>query len=1096
MNISEYINYWCTSIENENNDTNGNILFLRDLDNKDIGEIVNLSFLKDMYKDGMYTHTFSIADMAAPFEPFLSAIRHFYNKFYVHKMSEEKFIEECNVYSLQWEGFSTYLQYGYAIRKEPIVISEVNFEKNKVVQSILSCLEYIAKEHEIIILLNKIQHAPLSTLELIEKIIKNGIGPNIKIVIMVNDNEGTINYRLDKLDKILTKVEDQNIIFELEGQEQSATTVEYSNFVPNPDRLKEYNTIFNNYYHFLALDDMEYYLDIVHDKLVGDNIRIGNNVAFNFYFYNALCNLLRGNDNRATIMCEHLTDYYDKDTDLEKDFQYNYVSCKIHMSKNHNEIAVKYAKQCKNLAIKLKNKPFIFMAEVLYYSIEFGGWKNIFAVNFMAVTSSEEFIKKLKQYKFYNTLAYYLVYGFDNSESELEIIANGQTTKTYDEAFELIEKIGNTELLLSAYTKYIILLDTYGYHKALDSFYDKKLDVLKKEENMRRMANLYMGKGYNKSINEYFIEAHESFVKAVKILHTLRNSEQLGEAIYNMTLNCFGAEDFNTAKALMSLLFKILSNLGLKSIQVSSPAKLYALQALAYYKIGNDYRCFLCLKKIKKLVDLRTGNKADSMYVSNNPHEDLFLYYLISGILDKNNGKIKNAVEKLETANKMYEKVAGCVFYAFTILVTEYYEALVMDGQNEKANEIIDAAVAECKKNNFNVKLQNIQAHINNKPVISEDFSNAFSQPEIENIISLSKDIGIAKQLNKQKKNIWFLSSWQEMLNNDYLKHDKMVNESINMIQDNFYFEEMLYVDVENGIPKVSFSNIQIDGEDILGMMDYFIRSKKEFLVNCIDNNYAVYENVFSSIVNVNTYTLIGVPVYNEKDIVAMFIATINNQKHDTTLLNDDDLSIMRTAIIQLHNATERIKNKADIVSINEKLNELAVTDLLTGLYNRQGMEKILNAHMESNEQVSILYIDLDNFKYYNDNFGHDTGDMLLKEFATTFRYLASGIGDVIRYGGDEFLIFLYGLEINDAKALAEKIYSSITQNIVPSVKKYVGQGVVIPSEKLITCSIGITSSHDSSISNIYTALKRADDALYTIKKTTKGNYYVLDEEI
>ena len=95
---------------------------------------------------------------------------------------------------------------------------------------------------------------------------------------------------------------------------------------------------------------------------------------------------------------------------------------------------------------------------------------------------------------------------------------------------------------------------------------------------------------------------------------------------------------------------------------------------------------------------------------------------------------------------------------------------------------------------------------------------------------------------------------------------------------------------------------------------------------------------------------------------------------------------------------------------MNRKLQEAAVTDMLTGIYNRAGMYEEIRQMIEcyrvseKTHHVGLMFIDLDNFKHYNDTFGHDVGDLILKEMAKIFRKAVKGRGFVARYGGMNLL--------------------------------------------------------------------------------------------
>jgi two-component system, cell cycle response regulator len=147
----------------------------------------------------------------------------------------------------------------------------------------------------------------------------------------------------------------------------------------------------------------------------------------------------------------------------------------------------------------------------------------------------------------------------------------------------------------------------------------------------------------------------------------------------------------------------------------------------------------------------------------------------------------------------------------------------------------------------------------------------------------------------------------------------------------------------------------------------------------------------------------------------------------------------------------------------------LAVTDGLTGLYNRRYLTERMAEHEADTRPVSLLVIDLDHFKRVNDTYGHPTGDAVLREAAARVAATCRTTDVVARYGGEEFVVLLPDTAEPDARQLAERIRTSIRQSPV------VEQGVSIP----VSASIGVATRRGGDPRVL---LASADQALYQAK--------------
>lgn len=172
------------------------------------------------------------------------------------------------------------------------------------------------------------------------------------------------------------------------------------------------------------------------------------------------------------------------------------------------------------------------------------------------------------------------------------------------------------------------------------------------------------------------------------------------------------------------------------------------------------------------------------------------------------------------------------------------------------------------------------------------------------------------------------------------------------------------------------------------------------------------------------------------------------------------------------------------------QLEFLAHHDSLTGLYNRAMLEDHLQQALargeRSGQQVALLFCDLDGFKAINDEFGHETGDAVLRQVAQRLCIGRRRTDTVARLGGDEFIILL--ADLGDARVAAQ----SVAEQCLAAVAEPIEHG----GRKLaIGMSIGIAVHDGTAVAPSY-LMSKADVAMYRAKRAGKGSYFFIDDDI
>ncbi len=1097
MNHTTYIKNLLESFVRDTGRVISNTMFIKHYStfNITLGEIENM--VCEEYRTGLLYHRYAKNDIKEPYEPFISGIRYYYRKFF-SDLTVEDFITECQVYSLHKDTLISYLKTGRATRHELMIISEMPYEKQKFVQSIFNCLNYISKKKKLMIVLDCVQQAGLSSLNMIHELMNNLNNQDFKLLIIYNEMHSPLPYLDEGFTRMVDKAEENSILFEWDGVEETRVNDYHMTFIPNKRYFSDYILKLNNLFQMLAIEDAEYYMQVIHNRIVEEKLNIDASDKFSFYALRAYNYIYSDNTNSALLMCEKMLPLYRPKKDLYQDYMYNFLSSLSQMTRIQSDLAVRYAEKCIAVAEKMKDEDLIFHAHVLHTSAKFCGWKDIFSIDFTKVTIDENIIDELRKHKFYNTLAYYLACGSDNHYDEIKKIVSGEKESGYfNAAIRLGTELGNQNFLLSAYTKSIIIYTEKGFHKYANHFYEEKLKILRSEKNTRRTANLLMGMGYNEIISEQFEKANENFNQAFKIIYKLKNVEALAEGLYNMSVNAICSRDFVSAEKYLQNIFKIINNLGYETIKICNASKLYGLLALCNYKTGNEYRCYLCLNTIEILISHLLSSDTEHDYEQ--WHEDLFLYYFVKGIVAKDNGELDEAVALFAKAEFHYDIYPGARFYTTAEYVIEYVDLCNRTGNEEKANQLIEEAIGYCSKNGYGNKGKTIMYAIEGKLHKLTPIVNNLITITLEQMVELSVNVGRERQLTERKKDINFLSAWQEMFNRDEVDEKNLISNAMATLQNNFNLDGIIIIGRnENKIrPIYKSANAEISQDEMIQVFEFFDLFKREFITSRTDKTFMEYSRIVSIFGINQVVTVAGVPLADEKGIYNIMLAFVNmhnNFRRNMTLLNEDNLVIMKTAFVQLGNNLERIRNRKNVDTINQKLNELAVTDMLTGLYNRQGFSKNMEDALDSDNSITILYADLDNFKYYNDTFGHEIGDLILVEFAKIFKRVSAKRGYAVRYGGDEFLVVLKNVDDNRGIEVAEEIYHKIEDGFIDVVKANTNKKVDIPREKRVSCSIGIATSEGCDAEAISDTLKKADEALYYMKHNKKGRYIVWED--
>lgn len=1054
-------------------------------------------------KDGIFFawHEFAFGSLVSAYEPFLDIICSIYRQHINGNFRD--FLDECGVYFLHRPVLESYYETGNAKREENVLLGEVSYEQERMTEAVAAMLKKIAEVCPVVVVINRFQLASSSVLQLVSRLIQE---PLVNIGLVLGVNEGT--FRLDDMpdtwETIVEGIEDSSQMYHIgsSGRRRAEDTgyiqAEQS-YEGNRDKIS--NTI-----ELLDFDQAKRFFQQIEQKIKFEDITMEDEIKLAYFLMYARVSILLGEMSKALELVEEITHLHVPEHEGMVNYECAYLIATCYMYQGKLSDALSYAAIAHEVAEKNGSEEQIFKAELLNVQTQMSGWYNIFFC-VQDIPIDEGLIEKLIQYNYKNYLAHIYIYAYDNKP---EVVAKAYYSEAalyyFSKGVALAKEIGNEMLVHNAYQKNIMLAATNGMNEIAMLYSVRTYQFLNGKDKVF-IGRIYSGLGYNLSAIGESQRANAYYNRAIEMFYELKMPEDIAEVYYNRALNNIALGKYGEAEHDLQLSIKAIDKLHLNSLRVCNLSKLYALLALSCILQNDRFNCeryLLSCRQFLNYIIEKDKEKEDIEVIHDyaKSDDDMFLYTFSMALLHSADGNKEEAFSSYLEAEKYLLNAEGNQFFAYRLFRSKRMEIFEEFGRTElyeREKQLLEQHEEANRQIAQNVPVELLEE------VDVGDYEGVcrVSESDIETLI---KQKGLEVDLQISKRQMDFISTWQKLIDVGDMDIDSMIQNAMRAFLNHFNVDQVLYLrygEEDRYTELYNNTGIFMTPDITIGLKRAMKEYPQGFAVSKISDSFFEHQDAISFFGMDEVCSFVAVPFLKNGNLTDLFITYIcmKDNWHSSIeryMLNEDDLKIYRLLFREMGYSINRMEASREVYEMNNKLQAAAVTDVLTGIYNRAGMyEEIsrmtrLIAQGTRSQGMGLMFIDLDNFKHYNDTFGHDIGDIILKEMANIYKQVADGHGFVSRYGGDEFIIILNTDDREVLEGMAKEIYRRIeeTNGFQKEIEKRLHKEVVVDQNRRISCSIGISSAPDiRDEESIDQLIQQADDLLYAVKKREKGHY-------
>lgn len=979
--------------------------------------------------------TVDLRDDSTPLSPFLKIINSL-------KPTKNELKKYC--YELQYETFVSFLKNGTPDeRKDPFIVEEVDYEKQRFSKTIIDLLKNFCKEKIVVFNAQLMSNDALKILQQLET-----SGCSGKFIFCFNSME---------MEKLSPEMKDYVHLISTSRNYYSINSKEdlTSTYKSGADNVYTYEVLKRRLKSFRMFLDLSKGCQLV-KEIDASNILLDfdNMEAREIYWEMGLLSFYNGETDIASF---YFTSVTEQQIDDELDCYAMYMMAAVSCRKNMNSVALRYINKALSKAKNYENSAVFALSTMMEYVItertdsQYTTTKYFNAINELdkcGYTNNRIYLSLV--------IPYGIIYERDLRQQMLVQVKKG---------LEDAEKLGNNFGLSTACHWMGIIMTHEGNKDEALVWYKRCFELREQIGDISSITKVTNGLSYEYLIDTKYKLSYELINNFIFNLLNTKDYPEVVITLHNIARTCFYSRNWDIAYELFQCILDLMSIFEISDLSANSFLPEYN-DVVAYKAAIDFYKGEFTRAKMNLHNVMNNGKKFT-------PIEEFVKYYLNACIVLEEGEKDK--------AISIFNK---CVDDFFAIGLTQEHRIVYMFYE-------------------FAVCLDRKGYPVESKEILHRGFEIARDK----NLVYYTKgkdDITIDEYLKGVEKFDPLNIKLEEL--EEKAEKERLVNQLHRRLRDSQFLNKLVTTHVNN------LNDMRFANNTVQSIFDYTM-ADAVFLAEKNENKWIVLSSSMREQIEAPaietwdyliTYPKI-VDICKAKDSENRQIVYINLSKFEFSggiicyLQKNIQLSVEEINILNI--AALSIQAQLVMLKQNEHLTIISSTDQLSMLNNRRALQEHLSVESEMIRRYeakkhlhmheSIAFMDLDNFKYYNDTFGHEAGDLLISCFAKLLKRIYRKVDFVSRFGGDEFVVLLPNTSSQEAKRAAERLREALEKEafFIPELEAMLNKKVFIPEDKYLGFSMGICSNVDGDDnSDLERAMTNADKALYYSKHHKKGS--------
>lgn len=635
----------------------------------------------------------------------------------------------------------------------------------------------------------------------------------------------------------------------------------------------------------------------------------------------------------------------------------------------------------------------------------------------------------------------------------------------------LARQYGHTvDLAATFHSRAVVFNQLHKYTTALRCF--RISERLREKQGVQReLARIRNGIGFFLCQQEEFVEAHRYYLSALNIVLQLHDFSEVTISLYNLGWLYVQVQEFEHASLVLKSLRDMLRIRGSTHFPFRNIHDVLLLQGMIHIHQSEWSRAEQDLERSNNLEILLSG-------------EGQFMRPLLKSLIESHQNNPARALALLQQASAACQQVQDASVQQQLLLHEAAIRIYQQQHDGKGAYEHLRQAVHLCRHHGFQVAEQKIVQAWQQLPTRLS--LPHFSLPELElnQLIYQVQQEQRVNQLWSQVREMRLLATLQQLAHEQHLA-TQLAEETLRLICAHFNTQAGL---VLLGSGAASHELAQYNQAE-----ERSIESSRLIAwLQTQHNHPTLYYGDAAPKHPTHPYSsILVIQLWDTgQQLGAMLLLTYA----DSPPIAKGDKEILQFIGNQLSSQLINLRQRDQLITMSN-------TDVLTGLCNRHSLQHTLLTELErqmrygdSNTTLALAFIDLDNFKYYNDTFGHGAGDHVLCWFAELLRTQLRQFDIACRWGGDEFVLLFPHTTVNAAIVALARVIETLKgeRGYQQALSCLLGRTTTLPESAWLGCSVGVADSRQlTNPRDDAELLRLADQALYQVKRSGKGTILV-----